>query len=318
MNNQDTLTFEEVSERHVPLLFSWLNSTRLKDVYDEGYSSQEGVLCKYLAKTKLIKRFIVSLKGSSFGYIQAYDVLPSHEYAKYRSSKGVTKGIDLFIGDEAYLGEGYEFQMLKEFIPFLGREVDRVLVDPLKENSSLLLFKKYGFKELGSVNDHLILAIDIRYTVRAILINEQKHILLMKLEDNITIDNSRPDDHFWVTIGGTIEKGEDEIQALKREVQEEAGIYNFVIGRLAFYGEHTLLFHHFPVRHFEKFYFVNTKEESTHQDNLTENEKKVFRDVRFWSIQQLLCTDEIVYPRSLAQELANAFSGGLIPKEIVL
>ncbi|NGX46779.1 MAG: Bifunctional AAC/APH [Chlamydiae bacterium] len=318
MTKQDTLTFEEVVERHVPLLFSWLNSVRLKGIYDEGYSSQEDVARKYLAKSGTIKRFIVSLKGSPFGYIQVYDVLSSHKYAKYRSSKEVTKGVDLFIGDEFYLRKGYGFQVLKEFIPFLGREVDRVLVDPLKGNSSVELFKKYGFKELESINGHLILAIDIRYTARAILINEQKQILLMKIEDNITIDASRPDDHFWVTIGGTIEKGEDEIQALTREIQEETGIGNFAIGKLVFYGEHTLLFHHFPVRHFEKFYFVYIEEERTHQGNLTENEKRVFRDIRFWSIQQLLSADEVVYPRSLAQELSSALNGGMIPREITL
>lgn len=315
---QNTLAFEEVTKKHIPLLFSWLNSSRLKGIYDKGYSSHEELARKYLAESKTVQRFIVSINGFPFAYIQAYDVSPSHEYAQYLSSKEIVKGLDLFIGSETYLGKGYGFQMLKEFIPFLGRNVERILVDPIHESSSIRLFKKYGFKELGSVNDHLILAIDIRYTARALILNEQKHILLMKIEDDITIDTSRLDDHFWVTIGGTIEKGENEKQAVTREVKEETGIENLTVGELVFYGEHTLLFNHFPVRQFEKFYFVYVKEEQMHQGNLTENEKRIFRDIQFWPIQKLLSTTEVVYPCSLGKELALVFNEGKIPKEITL
>ncbi len=145
------------------------------------------------------------------------------------------------------------------------------------------------------------------------------HVIpLMKVEDPSYEDSSRKSRFFWCTIGGKIEEGEDELEAVKREVLEETGLENFKVGALAFYGEHTLKVNGVPVRHIEKYYLVYVSQALIHQKNLTDNERKVIRDMRWWPLQELLVTEEVFYPRSLALELEDVLRGGKIPREIVL
>lgn len=322
MINQDTLSFKKVSEQHISMLFSWLNSPHLKGVYDNGYSSLEELKSKYLSSEGGIQRFVVSNRSGPFGYIQSYDIGVDHSYAEFCHPEGITVGIDFFIGEPGFLGKGYGFELLRRFIGFLGRDIDRVLVDPINGNSSINLFFKYGFKEVGEVISvegvHRLLAIDIRYTARALIVNEEGKLLLMKFEDPRYEDVLRKNNCFWCTIGGKIEKNEDELQAIKREIAEETGIENFIVRDLAFYGDHTLMVSKFPTRHFEKYYFVDVFKVSLHQKNLTDNEREIFRDICWWSLQELLATKEIFYPRSLAEELMGVKQGGEIPKEIAL
>ena len=313
-----TLSFEQVSEKHIPILFAWLNSSRLKGIYDNGFSSHEQLRKKYLLADSTIKRYIVCHQGSLLGYIQAYEVLPGHECEKYRKEVGSTVGIDLFIGEDSFLHKGYGFSMLKEFIPFLGKNISRILVDPLIGNPSIKLFKKYGLIEIGQEGYHQILSIDIRYTARGLILNDKRELLLMRIEDNTTYDALRKDDHFWVTIGGTIEEGETEEEAVSREIIEETGINDFSVGELAFFGQHTLLFSGFPVRHFEKYYLVHANQFDTHQENLTHNEKQIFRELYWWPLADLLSTKEVVYPRCLGAQMQGLMQGEKIPKEIEL
>lgn len=313
-----TLSFQQVSEKHVLKLFAWLNSYRLKGIYDDGFSSHEQLEKKYLSADSTIKRYVVCYQGTPFGYIQAYEVLPGHQYEKYRKEFGSTVGIDLFIGESAFLHRGYGFLMFKEFIPFLGRNISRVLVDPLIGNPAIGLFEKYGLIEMGQERNHQILSIDIRYTARGLILNDQSELLLMRIKDHRTYDELRKGDHFWVTIGGTIELGETEKEAVKREVIEETGIYDFSAGELPFYGEHTLRFSGFPVRHFEKYYLVHANQLNTHRENLTQNEKQIFRELYWWPIASLLSTKEVVYPRCLGAQMQKLMQGETTPKEIKL
>lgn len=314
----NNLSFEKITEKHLPLLFAWLNSPRLKGTYDDGFSSLDLLRAKYLRNERDIQRFIVTCQGTPFGYIQSYDVNATHAYARYAKGTGKTIGIDLFIGELSFLGSGYGLLMIREFILFLGRTIARVIVDPLIGNSSLRIFEKYGFIEVSLEGNHPILAIDIRYTARALILNDQNQLLLMRVEDTTTYDELRASDHFWVTIGGTIEEGEREQETVKREVTEETGIEDFSLGELAFFGQHTLLFSAFPVRHFEKYYLTYTNQVKTHQQNLTHNEKQIFKELRWWSLTDLLSTTEVVYPRCLGIEMEKVMQGEKIPKEIVL
>lgn len=54
--------------------------------------------------------------------------------------------------------------------------------------------------------------------VKVILINPDNQILLLKVQ--------KPDESFWELPGGRVQKGESEVQALHREIFEEAGIQN--------------------------------------------------------------------------------------------
>ena len=222
----------------------------------------------------------------------------------------------------AKLNEDDSVGLIDQIILLFGQDIDRLIVECKADSTEYDLLKKMNFFSTGKItqdqNEYEILSIDIRYNVRALLFNTEEELLLMKIEDDITTDDQRLDNHFWVTIGGKIEPGETDIEAIKREVFEEIGVRDISIDKLAFYGEHTLFFHQFPIKLYEKFYLVHCASSEFSFRNQTLNEKNIFRDLKWWSKKQLLQTEETIYPRSLPVELSAKISSKNFPKKIKL
>lgn len=65
--------------------------------------------------------------------------------------------------------------------------------------------------------------------VRGILIEGQKILMIHRIK------NGR---EYWVVPGGGREKGEDDVQALKREIKEETN-FNVTVGKLVFSDEYN-------------------------------------------------------------------------------
>ena len=107
---------------------------------------------------------------------------------------------------------------MRQLIAQLGSGIDRAITDLPTTSRLKILFEEHGFKEMGTVvsheTDRCILAMDMRCNARALLMNANKELLLMKVKDDITVDPLRMDNHFWVTIGGGIEKGEEIVKTL--------------------------------------------------------------------------------------------------------
>ena len=161
LNPQSQLSFERVEVAHIPILFHWLNAAHIKGFYDKGYSSEEEVGAKYLTPSDSVERLLVSIHGVPFGYIQYYQVGPTHEYAQYRASCGKTVGIDLFIGEAAFLGRGYGRKMVEKLIATLDRDVHRIIVDPCIDNLSVQFFEKCGFKSMGTCGEQQLLVQEV-------------------------------------------------------------------------------------------------------------------------------------------------------------
>ncbi|MCA9016054.1 MAG: NUDIX domain-containing protein, partial [Planctomycetaceae bacterium] len=71
-----------------------------------------------------------------------------------------------------------------------------------------------------------------RRSARAILLNHQDHVLLIRHQDTTPVDPARPDMLcYWATPGGGIEAGEQPYDTLGRELQEELGLTDVAIGR---------------------------------------------------------------------------------------
>jgi 8-oxo-dGTP pyrophosphatase MutT (NUDIX family) len=72
-----------------------------------------------------------------------------------------------------------------------------------------------------------------RKAIRAILLTRENEILLLRIR--------QPDtgEWFWITPGGGIEAGETIEEGLRRELREELGLTQFVIGPLVWQRQHT-------------------------------------------------------------------------------
>ncbi|MGB0114954.1 MAG: NUDIX domain-containing protein [Ilumatobacteraceae bacterium] len=74
----------------------------------------------------------------------------------------------------------------------------------------------------------------IRQAVRALLITPDQHVLLVRFEF--------PDRTVWALPGGGLDPGEDHLTALRRELIEEVGLHDPVIGAHVWNREHIIAF----------------------------------------------------------------------------
>lgn len=308
MKSQDTLSFVKVTDLHIPLLFSWLNASHLKGHYDDGYDSSEEIKSKFVEDQQGVHRFIAYCKERPVGYIQTYRIEATHDYAAYRHSEGLTVGIDLFVGEESLLGQGYGFQMLQQFIVSLEQGIERIIVDPCEANKpSMALFYKYGFMKIGEFflgeRKQCILGINIRKATRGIIINGLDEVLLIHMKADPLKKTQKSRVHFWLTPGGKVESFENYEQALVREIKEEVGFTDIQVDRVLFSDERVDTWDQFPLRLFNRYYLVRSHEVNFSTQYLMDYEREVVLGYKWWSLEDLLTTNEVVYPHNLAKEL---------------
>lgn len=311
-------------ENHLPILHEWLQNDHVREYWDDGDRTLEQVKLHYKNENN-VKRYIFTIEGKPAGYLQTYVVDRDNEYYPFSLKNKITLGIDYFIGDPRFLNQGYAIQILSKFIENHCLAVDRVLVDPQPSNEKAIhIYKKYGFAKISEkiINDklHLILGINLRRTVRAVVLNSESKILLMQIETWPELRHENEKSRiFWCTLGGRLEKKETIEDALKRELFEEAGITAFSEKLLAF-GEQVLILNDFPSRLIESFYVVEVGLIDLNTTNLTEEEKAVIKRYHWWTIEELANTKETIFPGCLAQLASQYILNRLnwIPHEIDL
>lgn len=77
-------------------------------------------------------------------------------------------------------------------------------------------------------------ALRIRQAVRALLVTPDAHVLLVRFEF--------PTRTVWALPGGGVEPGEDDLTALRRELVEEVGLHDPVVGAHVWNREHIIPF----------------------------------------------------------------------------
>lgn len=147
----------------------------------------------------------------------------------------------------------------------------------------------------------------IRTAARVVLLNGSGEVFLLHAKD--LHDESR---HWWLTCGGGAELGETPQQTAARELAEETGLVcepDELLGPLATrravmeFTEKTL--------HQDEVYFglVSEDEFDLADAVWTEVEKRSIVEGRWWSKDDLLATDDTVYPRCLPLLMDLVWSG---------
>lgn len=143
-----------------------------------------------------------------------------------------------------------------------------------------------------------------RPTARVLLLDRADRILLLKGR----LPSAREGPGAWFTVGGGVEPGETFVEAAAREIREETGIVDAVVGPVVWIREGVLLIP--EPAHFKECYLVARCEgaEPT-RDGWTALERELIDDVRWWTLAELTTTAEAIFPPGLAQRLPAILAG---------
>ncbi len=124
---------------------------------------------------------------------------------------------------------------------------------------------------------------------RAILLDPDDRVLLILVHNDGSITNPFQEvpDQFWITPGGGAEPGESPEQNVRREVAEETGITDLVVGPELWLRTVELEWHGVPTTFEERYLVASTEEATCTFDRIEPAERAVFRGSRWWTLAEL-------------------------------
>ena len=151
----------------------------------------------------------------------------------------------------------------------------------------------------------------VRPTARLVVLDPAGRVLLFKVEDHTLSDPGDPHRAtiFWVVPGGGVEDGETFEEAALRELAEETGLVPAELGPcvlerdvLLRAGDRDILFR-------TRFFLARVAATDVSLAGQTAQERGDYRDHRWWSVDELDRTDEVVRPEELPAILRRVLAG---------
>lgn len=145
---------------------------------------------------------------------------------------------------------------------------------------------------------------NIRESVRALVIDESKRILLSRVTPLGNADGKQ----LWVTLGGRIKEGESLPEALKRELAEELAETRYSIGSEVWFGDEHVLWNGKQVHLIEHFYLVEVQASDYKFIGTDEEEISSTHELRWWTIDEIAASDATFVPYPFAPLLDQLLS----------
>jgi len=147
-----------------------------------------------------------------------------------------------------------------------------------------------------------------RPTSRVLVFDAQDRLLLLQIEDAKARDS-----RFWNTPGGGVETGESFEVGAARELWEETGIVA-PVGPCV-WCRRRLVTYDGRVHGIDERYFVVRIDSATiSSENVTDWERLVLTGYRWWSLDELMATNEVLAPFPLAELVAPIVAGTYRPE----
>jgi len=148
-----------------------------------------------------------------------------------------------------------------------------------------------------------------RLGCRLILLDPTDRLLLLRIDDpgSIVIDGLRPPPSYWITVGGGLEPDETFEEAAHRELFEETGITDVVLGPVLLDRELDVVLLDEPMHLFERCFAAWTDVVDVSFEHHTEEEQRVVTEHRWWHHDELAApTAPPAFPERLPSLFARA------------
>lgn len=137
----------------------------------------------------------------------------------------------------------------------------------------------------------------IRPSSRLIIVSPDNRVLLFRFCHK---DGALRGKTYWATPGGGLEKNESFEQAAIRELFEETGLIRTLTGpQIASQNFTMMLPSGKTVLAEERFFMIDANTVELDRSGWSSNEQEVIRDYHWWTIEELIHTNETIFPRDL-------------------
>jgi ADP-ribose pyrophosphatase YjhB (NUDIX family) len=143
-----------------------------------------------------------------------------------------------------------------------------------------------------------------RPTARVLLLDRADRILLLRGR----LPGHPEREGAWFTVGGGVEAGETFVQAAAREIREETGIADAVLGPVVWVREGVLRIPE-PMLFKECYIVARCEGAEPTRDGWNALEHELIDDIRWWTLAELTMTTDPVFPPGLAHRLPPILAG---------
>lgn len=149
-----------------------------------------------------------------------------------------------------------------------------------------------------------------RRAVRVLLLDPRDRLLLFRVEDDtFTTPGHEQPASFWLTVGGGAEAGESMADTARREVFEETGHCDLVLGPQLWEQETIVRFREEDVRGADRYVVGWVGDDAVSFDQLDGLERAVFREHRWWTLADVEDDhSEAMVPAEIGRLLAEAIA----------
>jgi 8-oxo-dGTP pyrophosphatase MutT (NUDIX family) len=145
-----------------------------------------------------------------------------------------------------------------------------------------------------------------RLTARVVLLDEAGRVLLMKGR----LPSAPGAPGAWFTIGGGVEQGESVEAAAAREIVEETGFDDVVLGPVIWRRTSVLkLAGGEPVLFQEHYVLARCVGREPSREGWDAVERRLIDDIRWWTLADLAACEDDVYPTGLAGLISTLDAG---------
>ena len=113
----------------------------------------------------------------------------------------------------------------------------------------------------------------------------------------------------WITPGGGLNPGETFEEAATRELGEETGLSGVALGPCVWVRKHVSRWSGTLYEVRERFFVARVGEVSVRGENPDEVEREAMTEHRWWTLDEIVASDEVFVPRALASLLPPILSG---------